>query len=361
MNDRFPQRGGHDLPSDSDAFAGVGGGDDGDDLDLTSDRRHSCGDDGGAAHKSSHCTVGQVVVSVDGDNCDNISRFEGSDDVDDDDDSVCSDGSNDHDDVPEIIELRRALEYLVTVRDIENAYNSDNNQWQKPSTHSTSRLNNFPANGEGRHHELLYLVPNLVNRILMEHYSSNNYLLLHGSQQSKPIVTRKQKEKMNQLMLAVIVEFSEPYFARVVRHRRQLQKEQLLFQQQNNGDKRKRSRKNRDSPPQSTSLITQFDERAVSWATACINQLIQPPTSTLLSSIRIDNVKYNNNQNQTETTRHRIENYYIPELDALLAATGPHDGLEAEERMQNALMHSLQGRRLLQSIGMIGGNECTNY
>ena len=66
-------------------------------------------------------------------------------------------------------------------------------------------------------------------------------------------------------------------------------------------------------------------------------------------------------QNQTETTHHRIESYHIPELDALLAATGPHDGLEAEERMQNALMHGLQSRRLLQSIGMIGGKECTNY
>ncbi|KAL7426256.1 hypothetical protein ACHAXH_000284 [Discostella pseudostelligera] len=124
---------------------------------------------------------------------------------------------------------------------MENTYNSDNNQWQKTSNHSTSLLNNLPANEEGRRDKLLYLVPNLVNRILMEHYSPN---YLHGLQQSKPLVSRKQKEKMNQLMLAVIVEFSEPYFAQVVRHRRQLQKEQLLFQQQNNGDKRKKSRKN---------------------------------------------------------------------------------------------------------------------
>jgi hypothetical protein len=169
---------------------------------------------------------------------------------------------------------------------------------------------------------------------------------------------------MNQLLLAVIVEFSEPYFARIVRHRReQAQTKELLTQQQSNGEKKKkRSRTNLDNPPlqsNSQGMASHFDERAVSWATACIDQLIRPPTASYVSSNsnrNNGNVRCNNERSHTY---HRVDNYHIPELDALLAASGPHDGLEAEERMQSALMHSLQSRRMLRSNGMLSRKEGT--
>ena len=47
----------------------------------------------------------------------------------------------------------------------------------------------------------------------------------------------------------------------------------------------------------------------------------------------------NNNNNNND--------YTIPELDALLAASGPHDGITMQERIHCALMNGLNGRRLL--------------
>jgi hypothetical protein len=344
------QRGGHDLP----AGASVGAGDD--------DASCSCDADQCAAQVQNTFHIhgsarDQGVVSIDGENDTdgNIRRYEyyGSDE-----DSDC--GRLDDDDVPETIELRKFLEYLVTDRDIKKIYNSSDNN-------STSRPTN--EGGSDKNEELLYLVPNLVNRILIEHYSPNN---LHDKRSQahdvrsnngrQKIMTRRQKEKMNQLLLAVIVEFSEPYFARVVRHRReQAQTKELLTQQQSNGEKKKkRSRTNLDNPPlQSNSqrMASHFDERAVSWATACIDQLIRPPTASYVSSNRNNgNVRCNNERSHTY---HRVDNYHIPELDALLAASGPHDGLEAEDRMQSALMHSLQSRRALRSNGMLSRKEGT--
>ena len=310
--------------------------------DLTSSyqRRLSCGDQNFFLRSAD-----QGVVSVDGD----IRQYESSCS---DDNSVCSDSSYDQD-VPEILELRNALEYLVTVRDIKNIYNSDHKNWQTTGNHSMSEPNNAPANNEeGRNSSdhLLHSIPNLVNRILIEHYSTThlNSAQADRSHHHVKYLTRKQKEKMNRLLLAVIVEFSEPYFAKVVRRRQHTHKQQLLLQQKNNnGGKTMRPRKNQESP-----LSLQFDERAVSWATKCIDQLIRPPTASYCPPIRNDNVKSSNKRQYTHCVGDN--NYHIPELDALLATSSPHDGLEAEERMQHALMHSLKCRRLSQSIGMMG-------
>ena len=38
----------------------------------------------------------------------------------------CDDSSDDEDDIPEIVDLQKALEYLVSERDIENIYNGYN-------------------------------------------------------------------------------------------------------------------------------------------------------------------------------------------------------------------------------------------
>ena len=351
------QRGGHDLPAGASA-----GADDDDDVSCSCDA-DQCVAQAQVVQTTFHIhgSAGdQGVVSIDGDNDTdgNTRRYEyhGSDE-----DSDCD--HLDDDDVPEIIELRKFLEYLVTDRDIKKVYNSssDNNS-------TTSRPTN--EGDSDKNEELLYLVPNLVNRILIEHYSPNN---LHDKRSQahddvrsnnvrQKMMTRRQKEKMNQLLLAVIVEFSEPYFARVVRHRReQAQTKELLTQQLSNWEKKKkRSRTNLDNPPlQSNSqrMASHFDERAVSWATACIDQLIRPPTASYVSSNRNNgNVRCNNERSHTY---HRVDNYHIPELDALLAASGPHDGLEAEDRMQSALMHSLQSRRALRSNGMLSRKEGT--
>ncbi len=313
-------------------------GDDAPDLTSSYRRRLSCGDQNFFLRSAD-----QGVVSVDGDNDGNIRQCESSCS---DENSACSDSSYDQD-MPEILELRNALEYLVTVRDIKNAYNSDHKNWQTTRNISTSEPNNAPANEEGceSSNNLFHSVPNLVNRILIEHYSPTH---LHDAQADRShhvkYVTRTQKEKMNQLLLAVIVEFSEPYFARVVRRRQQARKKLLLLQQQNNnGGGKIRSRENQDS-----SQSSQFDERAVLWATKCIDQLIRPPSASFFPPTRNDNVKYSNERQYTHTY-HGVgdNNYHIPELDTLLAASSPRDGLEAEERMQNALMHSLQRRRAL--------------
>jgi hypothetical protein len=350
------QRGGHDLP------AGVSAGAGDDDVSCSCDADQCAAQVVQTTFRIHGSAGDQGVVSIDGENDTdgNTRRYEyhGSDE-----DSDCD--HLDDDDVPEIIELRKFLEYLVTDRDIRKIYNSssDNNS-------TTSRPTSYEG-GSDKNEELLYLVPNLVNRILIENYSPNN---LHDKRSQahdvcsknvrQKIMTRRQKEKMNQLLLAVIVEFSEPYFARIVRHRReQAQTKELLTQQQSNGEKKKkRSRTNLDNPPlqsNSQGMASHFDERAVSWATACIDQLIRPPTASYVSSNsnrNNGNVRCNNERSHTY---HRVDNYHIPELDALLAASGPHDGLEAEERMQSALMHSLQSRRMLRSNGMLSRKEGT--
>jgi hypothetical protein len=82
-----------------------------------------------------------------------------------------------------------------------------------------------------------------------------------------------------------------------------------------------------------------FDNRAVAWATSCIHQLLQQPQQSVgVDFTTGDKMNSNNNDD---------DDYAIPELDALLAASGPHDGISMQERIQCALMNGLNSRRLL--------------
>ena len=49
---------------------------------------------------------------------------------------------------------------------------------------------------------------------------------------------------------------------------------------------------------------------------------------------------------------HLDDGHIIPELDALLSASGEHDGMKMEECIQSALLQGLQSRRLLQHMGI---------
>jgi hypothetical protein len=153
--------------------------------------------------------------------------------------------------------------------------------------------------------------------------------------------TRQQKNTVTQLLLAVIIEFSEPYFIRMTLREDQ---ERLNLLQQQRNDKEKSMTSNGASSRQHCSLDTdvKFDNRAVAWATSCIHQLLQQPPQ---QSVGVDFTKEKGDNMNSDNNND--DDYSIPELDALLAASGPNDGIPMQERIQCALMNGLNSRRLL--------------
>jgi hypothetical protein len=234
----------------------------------------------------------------------------------------------------EIVDLRRALKYLITRRDVEELYSN------KPETSSTQPKDVSSARRLKRDEERT-AIPNLVNRILMDHYSSNSTT----SNGPPPFVenkwTRQQKNTLTQLLLAVIIEFSEPYFIRMTLREEQ---ERLNLLQQQRNDKEKSMTSNGGASRQHCSLDadTKFNNRAVAWATSCIHQLLQQPQQSVGVDLTGAKGHVNSNNNDDDD-----DDYAIPELDTLLAASGPHDGLPMQERIQCALMNGLNSRRLL--------------
>ena len=295
--------------------------------------------DGAAGHKSDHS--GHVTVSVDRDDDGSSSELGGVER-----DSVCSEGSGDH--VDEIVELRRALEYLVTGRDVENMYNADGRRHRPIDQESSQQPNGVAPKVPSREmtHEQLFMIPNLVNRVLMEHYSTN---YRPGTSQAAVAharnLTIKQTETLTQLLLAVIVEFTEPHFVRVAQHQEREQKKLLLSQQNTQGKNKMPSAPRSTGYAHCTEQNSEFDDRAVSWATTCIHKLIKPPALSPQMG------------NESDNSYRSGDGYNIPALDALLAASGPHDGMVLETRIQSALMNGLQGRRLLQTIGLVTQNR----
>jgi hypothetical protein len=297
-------------------------------------------DDCAARCKSDHS--GHVTVSVD-----RVDDGSGSERGGAEHDSVYGEGRGDLD-ANEIAELRRALEYLVTGRDVENMYNADGRRHRSIDQESSQQPNGAAPIEPGREKtdDQLYMIPNLVNRVLMEHYSTN---YRHETSQASVAhprnLTIQQKETLTQLLLAVIVEFTEPHFVRVAL-RQERERKKLLLSQQRTQDNKKTPR-----PPRSTGKAhcaekySEFDDRAVSWATACIHQLIQPPASSPEMG------------NESNNSYCLGDGYNIPALDALLAASGPHDGMVFEKRMQSALMNGLQDRRLLKISGLLTQNR----
>jgi hypothetical protein len=121
--------------------------------------------------------------------------------------------------------------------------------------------------------------------------------------------------------------------------------ERLDLLQQKKNDKEKTTKSNGASSRQHCSLDTdvKFDNRAVAWATSCIHQLLQQPPQ---QSVGGDFTKETGDNNMN-SNNNNDDDYSIPELDALLAASGPNDGIPMQERIQCALMNGLNGRRLL--------------
>jgi len=286
------------------------------------------------------------------------------------------DSIDSNEDIPEITNLRNALDYLVSVKDTDTIYNgseiNDNNQQQTSKESQSTRLaaaasnNNVNKDEQEKRKEdpQLYKIPNLVNSILMEHHSSNRRQrdddkksgqesddATHATETSSHAMrslSRIEKEQITQLLIAIIVEFSEPYFAQMARHQ-QLERAKLLLMQQAQKQAQQQTQEilkakgrsknrpqndvNKDATQKDQSRLPDFHKRAVSWATSCLTQLLQlPPSATPINKGYVT----------------RTNKIHIPELDALLAASGPHDGLEFERQMQSALLCGFQGRQLLQ-------------
>jgi hypothetical protein len=115
----------------------------------------------------------------------------------------------------------------------------------------------------------------------------------------------------------------------------------LLQQQRNDKEKTTKSNGGASSSRQHCSLDAdvKFDNRAVAWATSCIHQLLQQPQQSV--GVDLTGAKGHVNSNDDD------DDYAIPELDALLAALGPHNEISMQERIQCALMNGLNSRRLL--------------
>ena len=254
-------------------------------------------------------------------------------------------------DIPEIIDLQKALEYLVSERDIEHTYNNGDKQTQHTTKSHTTTITESNDDTDASN-EQLYMIPNLVNRIIMEHYSSSTNHKHNNTSDAKNYMSRKQRDKLTKLLVAVIVEFAEPYFVRMAQYKK-LERDKLLLVQQQKKQMQTSEKKMTKKKLQSSSAVdsedktSSFDERAISWATSCIKQLLQTPSSS--STFNITNKK----GGDTPLNDHLDDGHMmIPELDALLSASGEHDGMEMEECMQSALLQGLQGRRLLQSMGI---------
>lgn len=266
--------------------------------------------------------------------------------------SGCSDTEEDED-MAEIVDLQNALEYLVSGRDIEHTYNNGDNQKQHTARSHTTTTTGTNDGIIGASNEQLYMIPNLVNRIIMEHYSSANKK--HNNTDVPNYMSRKQKDKMTKLLIAVIVEFAEPYFVRKAQYRKQERDRLLLLKQQQKKQMQTNENKITSSgtvaQDDKTSSSFEFDERAISWATSCIKQLLQAPSPKMPPNA--------NNTNNDMMNDSLDDGHLIPELDALLSASGEHDGIEMEECIQSALLQGLQCQRLLQSMGIsfVGGTK----
>eukprot|EP00578_Thalassiosira_sp_NH16_P003403 CAMPEP_0181140888 /NCGR_PEP_ID=MMETSP1071-20121207/35536_1 /TAXON_ID=35127 /ORGANISM="Thalassiosira sp., Strain NH16" /LENGTH=142 /DNA_ID=CAMNT_0023227853 /DNA_START=26 /DNA_END=451 /DNA_ORIENTATION=+ len=138
-------------------------------------------------------------------------------------------------------------------------------------------------------------------------------------------MTREQRDKMTQLLIAVIVEFAEPPSRDTygILHMRLQQRQQQQQQRQKRREKNtNRTREEEEEKEKTTvkdddsqrgggnvadndttdarsSAHLDFDDRAVVWATSCLNQLLHSPppapvVSSAASSGTIINGKRNN-------------------------------------------------------------------
>lgn len=252
-----------------------------------------------------------------------------------------SDIADDEQDISEIKELQVALEYLIS-DERRQSYSSINNEATSTTTSSsTTTEQHHVKSGVDAEDETLCMIPNLVNRVLTEHYSPR----LSSQTYKRRDISYSTSEKMTQLLIAVIVEFAEPYFVRITKRRDEERKVQLHNKEQNSQIERtkKRAGKKRnvvedENKMQSSSKKVGFEDRAVSWATNCLKVLLQPSLSA------------SKNSDETEQEKNALDDdLHIPELDAFLAATGANDANEMEKRMQQALLLGMHARSMFMS------------
>ena len=231
--------------------------------------------------------------------------------------------NNEEENLTEIKDLQRSLEYLI----------------------SDKRQSNDIA-GADSDDEALCQIPNLVNRIIVEHYSS-----LPPSQSSKRRdISYSAREKMTQLIIAVIVEFAEPYFVRITKHKEEERLKLLMHDKEKDPPQKKKSKKRKGVEENNVvSSKLRFEDRAVSWATQCLKLLLQP--RSLSPSI---GVQKNNSSSKCEANA--PDDLHIPELEALLSATGSNDGHEIEQRMQQSLLLGIQARSMFMSSYIAGSH-----
>ena len=260
-------------------------------------------------------------------------------DSDDDCGEDCS-VNREEDNMAEIKDLQRSLEYLISDKRQSNTNNNEQEGPEESSVPTTAQHYNQDANDE-----TLCQIPNLVNRILMAHYSPPPP---PSQSHKRRDIQYSTREKMTQLLIAVIIEFAEPYFVRITRHREGERKKQLHEKEQEPQKKKKSKRqKGVEEKENGVSSKLGFEDRAVSWATRCLKLLLQPSLSTL-------------EQNDNRSEEKVIDDLHIAELDALLAATGPNDGYELEQRMQQALLLGIQARSIFMSSCIAGWHSKKN-
>ena len=231
--------------------------------------------------------------------------------------------NNEEENLTEIKDLQRALAYLI----------------------SDKRQSNNNITGVDAEDEALCQIPNLVNRILVEHYSS----LPPSQSHKRPDISYSGREKMTQLIIAVIVEFAEPYFVRITKHKEEERLKLLMHDKEKESQKKKSKKRKCVEDDHVISSTLRFEDRAVSWATQCLKLLLQP--RSLLPSI---GVQKNSSNSNNKCEANAPDDLHIPELEALLAATGSNDGHEIEQRMQQSLLLGIQARSMFMSSYLEG-------
>jgi len=257
--------------------------------------------------------------------------------------SVNNEEEEEEKDLAEIKDLQRALEYLISDKR-QSSITTTNNDGQEKTEESsvTSTTAQHPNISDvDADDETLCQIPNLVNRTLVEHYSSS---LTPTQSHKRRDIPYSAREKMTQLIIAVIVEFAEPYFVRITRRREEERRKLLLLHDKEQEPQKKKSKRRKGVEADDTDLSSKFrfEDRAVSWATQCLKILLQPSLSP--------SIYHNNNKGEEKVQ----DDLHIPELDALLAATGSNDGCKIEERMQQSLLLGMQARSMFMSSYIAG-------
>ena len=144
----------------------------------------------------------------------------------------------------------------------------------------------------------------MINNILKKYHPTDKEKKLSKDKQ-KAVQSVDKKLFLTQLLVAAIVEFAEPHFVRISKSQSKKSKMEPITDGSNSN---------------SSFHSIEFSIRATTWATTCLSRLLKTTIST-------------------------DESIHIPELDALLGATGEVDAVQLEEMMQQSLLCGMMGAR----------------